>query len=57
MNGNAITDKYIKIDLKTQIRWLALYNTVVYNTVATQYPNSWIDEIINYVNKTIYSNK
>ena len=52
MNGNAITDKYIKIDLKTQIRWLALYNTV-----ATQYPNSWIDEIVNYVNKTIYSNK
>lgn len=52
MNGNAITYKYIKIDLKTQIRWLALYNTV-----AAQYPNSGIDEIVNYVNKTIYSNK
>ena len=52
MNGNTITNNSIKIDLKTQIRWLALYNTV-----ATQYPNSWIDEIVNYVNKTIYSNR
>ena len=52
MNGNAITDKYIKIDLKTQIRWIALYNAA-----AAQYPNYGIDEIVNYVNKTIYSNK
>ena len=52
MNGNAITDKYIKIDLKTQIRWLALYNAVT-----AQYPNSGINEIINYVNKITYSNK
>ena len=52
MNGNTITDKSIKIDLKTQIRWISLYNTV-----ATQYPNAGIDEVINYVNKVIYPNR
>ena len=52
MNGNTITDKSIKIDLKTQIRWMALYNAV-----ATQYPNAGIDEVINYVNKVIYPNR
>ena len=52
MHENTITDKSIKIDLKTQIRWIALYNAA-----ATQYPNAGIDEIVNYVNKTIYSNK
>lgn len=52
MNGNTITDKSIKIDLKTQILWMALYNAV-----AVQYPNAGIDEVINYVNKVIYPNR
>ena len=52
MNGNIITDKSIKIDLKTQIRWISLYNAV-----AVQYPNARVDEIVNYVNKVIYPNR
>ena len=52
MNENTTADKYIKIDLISQIRWIALYNAA-----AAQYPNAGIGEIINYVNKTIYSNK
>ena len=52
MNENIITDKSIKIDLKTQIRWIALYNAA-----ATQYPNAGIYEIVNYVNKVIYTNR
>ena len=52
MNGNTITNNSIKIDLKTQIRWMALYNAV-----AVQHPNAGIDEVVNYVNKVIYSNR
>ena len=42
----------IRIDLKKQILWYALFNEL-----SNKYPNASISEVINYTNDLIKTNK